>query len=207
MLIAQEFNARANVELTKAQVIIFDDEINVLDRRKQILEQLAVAIGRAESRRDPEQKLATLETSATRLIELNAQLDQIGITPSLLKAIDEADRQLASLASQLAAAAPQLLIEVAPKGEGHVHLGDKPVGARHSGAVLAPARITVADLATIEVTPKSTSQKVMKPTGASLKMRSMERCKRPKWPHQQRPQRQWPRGAIWKRNARACSPS
>jgi hypothetical protein len=154
-LIAQESIARANVESTKAQIVKFDDEISSLDSRRQLLQQLSGAIAKAEKRRDQEQKLATLETAATRLIGLNAQLDQFGITPVLLKIIDNAERQLTSLTAQLAAAAPQVLIEVAPKGRGQVQLGEKSVDARLSGPVLAATKITVADLATITVTPAS----------------------------------------------------
>lgn len=158
-LIAQESAARANVEATKAQINKFDDEVNGLDRRRQILQQLAVAIAKTESRRDCERKLATLETSAARLIELNAELDQISINPTLLKTIDSAERQLTSLSAQLAAAAPQLLIEVEPNGEGRVRLGEKLVGARLSEPVLTLTKITVADLATISVTPASADTK------------------------------------------------
>jgi len=154
-LIAKESTARANIEGTKGQIIKFDDEINALDRRGQILQQLGVAIGKMENRHDLEQKLVMLEAAAAQLIELNAQLGQIGITPALLKTIDDAERQLTSLAAQLAAAAPQLLIEVTPKGKGRVRLGEKPVGSRLSGPVLAATKIMVADLATISVTPAS----------------------------------------------------
>jgi uncharacterized protein YhaN len=152
-LIAQESIARANIESTKAQIVKLDDEINSLDRRRQVLQQLSGAIAKAENQRDQEQKLGILETAAARLIGLDAQLDQIGMTPALLMIIDNAERQLTSLTAQLAAAAPQVLIEVAPKGRGQVHLGDKSVGASLFSPVLAVAKITVGDLATITVTP------------------------------------------------------
>jgi uncharacterized protein YhaN len=152
-LVASEGVAREAVEATKAQSAEVERELDELNHRSQTVQLLLSAVSKTNICQDWKQKLASLENSSARLVQIAAELDQIAVTPEQLKAMETIERQQLTLEAQLAVRAPQLLIELQKNGVGRVHVGDKAVGERFSEPVLMPAKITIADIATITVTP------------------------------------------------------
>lgn len=73
--------------------------------------------------------------------------------PTIFTSIETIDKQQATLEAQLAAAAPQLSIDVHAGGDGRVNLGGAAVTGPYGGPLVDLARIEIEGIATIVVTP------------------------------------------------------
>jgi DNA repair exonuclease SbcCD ATPase subunit len=153
-----EHEARAAVTRTLEQAAGIDKALHELARREQQLERLVSATVRASRKDELVRQLATVEQLAKDLRQADAQLDQIRIRPETVEKLDILDRDIASLDAQLAAAAAQLAVDVTPEGVGQVRIDDVRIdderaASSRSVPVLAPVRISVADMAVVTVTP------------------------------------------------------
>jgi AAA domain len=152
-LLGREQEARAAVTRTQQQIASVEKDLQALSRREQQLEKLVSATVRAQRKDELVRQLATLEQSVKELRDIDAQLAQIRVRSEMVEELDALDREIASLDAQLSAAAAQLAVEVKPEGIGQVRIGDDRAAGSHSGPVLAPVTIAVAEFAVITVTP------------------------------------------------------
>jgi AAA domain len=152
-LFGRELEARAAATCTQEQIAGVEKDLQTLSRCEQQLEKLVSATIRAQRKDELVRQLATLEQSVKELRDIDAQLAQIRVRSGMVEELDALDREIASLDAQLSAAAAQLVVEVKPEGIGQVRIGHDRAAGSHSGPVLAPVTIAVAEFAVITVTP------------------------------------------------------
>ncbi|MGZ6000106.1 MAG: ATP-binding protein [Rhizomicrobium sp.] len=150
---AREQEARVALARTQLDIAGVEKTLHALSARERQLERLAGAVLRAQRKEELGRQLKVLEAAVEELRETDAQLVQIKVKPKTVETFDELDRQIASLDAQLSAAAAQLAVEVKPEGAGQVRIGSVRAKGAYSAAIVAPTKITVADLAVITVTP------------------------------------------------------
>jgi hypothetical protein len=151
--LSQEQEARGTLARTDEQRTTTESEAKTLARKEQQLERLAGALVRALRKDELVRRLKSLEDTAKRLTEIDAQLSQVRIKPKAVEDLDELDRQIAALDAQLSAAAATLAIEVKAAGAGQVHIGSLLAKGSHTAPVMTPTKVTVGDLAVVTVTP------------------------------------------------------
>jgi hypothetical protein len=149
---SHEQEARASLARTEEQRAAAESDAKTLAIKEQHLERLAGALVRALRKDELARRLKSFDEAAKNLTEIDAQLLQVRIKPTV-EDIDELDRQIAALDAQLSAAAATLTVEVKSAGVGEVHIGSLRAKDSQAMAVLAPTKITVGDLAVIMVTP------------------------------------------------------
>lgn len=150
---AREQEARTVLSRTQEQIADAEQQSQKLSTSEQQLEKLSAATLRALRKDDLERQLKALEQAATELLQIDAQLTQLNITPKHVEDIDELERKIASLDAQLSAAAAHLNIEVKPEGKGQVRIGVAQPEQTYNGPVIAETKVTVGELAIITVTP------------------------------------------------------
>lgn len=150
---AREQEARAALMRTQEQLGDIEKLAHRLSTQEQQLEKLASASIRAMRKDDLSRQLAALERASKELLQIDAQLTQIGIKPKQIEDLDELDRSIATLDAQLSAAAAHLTVEVKPAGTGQVRIGSTQPEGAHSAPILAPTKITIGELAVVTVTP------------------------------------------------------
>ncbi|WP_342723991.1 hypothetical protein AAFG07_33610 [Bradyrhizobium sp. B097] len=150
---AREQEARVVLAGTQLDIVGVEKTLHTLSARERQLERLAGAVLRDQRKEDLERQLKALETAVEELRETNARFAQIKANPKTVESLDELERQIAALDAQLSAAAAQLTIEVKPEGAGQVRIGSVCAEGAYSAAIMAPTKITVADLAIIKITP------------------------------------------------------
>jgi DNA repair exonuclease SbcCD ATPase subunit len=149
----REQEARATLARTQLEVAAIEKTLHALSTRERQLERLSGAVLRTQRKEELGRQLKVLEAAVEELRETDAQLAQIKVKPKTVETLDDLDRQIASLDAQLSAAAAQLAVEVKSEGAGQVRIGSVRAKGAYSAAIVAPTRITVADLAVITVTP------------------------------------------------------
>jgi hypothetical protein len=150
---AREQEARVVLARIQFDIAGVEKTLHALSARERQLERLAGSVLRAQRKEELGRQLKVLEAAVEELRETDAQLSQIKVKPKTVESLDELDRQIASLDAQLSAAAAQLTVEVKPKGAGQVRIGSVLAKSVYSAAIVAPTKITIADLAVITVTP------------------------------------------------------
>jgi hypothetical protein len=150
---AREQEARTALFRTHEQMAEVDRSVQNISGREQQLEKLATASVRGMRKDELLHQLKSLEQATTNLIHIDAQIAQIKLKPKAVDDLDELERQISSLDAQLSAAASHLAVDVKPAGTGHVRIGNSRPKGNYAGAVLAPTKIIIGDLAVITVTP------------------------------------------------------
>jgi DNA repair exonuclease SbcCD ATPase subunit len=150
---AREHEARAGLARTQLDIAGNEKALHTLSARERQLERLGTAVLRAQRKDELTRQLKVLERAAEDLRETDAQIAQIRAKPKTVERLDEVERQIASLDAQLSAAAAQLAVEVTPGGAGQVRIGTLRAKDSYSAPIVAPTKISVADLAIITITP------------------------------------------------------
>ena len=147
---AREHEARTGLARTTEQLAAGEIKLRALSTRERQLEKLT---GPCFARSARTILPGNLPPSRRRPSKIDAQLSQIRVKPKAVEDLDALERQIASLDAQLTAAAAHLAVDVKPAGAGLVRIGSARPKEAYSEPVLAPARITIGDLAVVTVTP------------------------------------------------------
>lgn len=151
--VEREQSARNASEETKTKAASLEQELIANEHLRIAQQGLRDAASKAKSHLELTTRLRVVQGVFDSLTALNAELSQIKITPTIFTSIETIDKQQATLEAQLAAAAPQLSIDVHAGGDGRVNLGGAAVTGPYGGPLVDLTRIEIEGIATIVVTP------------------------------------------------------
>ncbi len=153
----QEQAARGTIRNASDEVAALDAQAEQEGEQEHTLQLLATAVARTDARTPLIRQQHLLEELGERLVKNAASLANNHATASVMKSLDDIEREISLLTARIEAAAPEVAIELGVRGAGHVTIGATPLVGNVVQAAINRLTIRVADIAIITVSPPATA--------------------------------------------------
>lgn len=158
-VIGQKKAAQDAAQQARGDIGALDADAEKDDEQECALQRLAKCVARSEMRPGLDLRLKSLEAFESRLRENKAALAGNSATGASIVSLDKIERELSVLAARLEATAPEVVVEVGEAGAGKVRIDGVVVAGRAIQAAVEPLTISVAEFATVRVSPPAGTQK------------------------------------------------